>query len=130
MPHETLERFEAPEGLSEVTFATRVDVGCPYREEGRDEYEVTICYGPRALCAAAGSLEEFVKGYEHSTVSGEELATRIAERLGEALDPRHLRVELGLLNAPFELTACVERPNGTGDDREDATLRGRGRAPV
>jgi hypothetical protein len=47
LPHETLETFEAPEGLSEVTFATKVDEGCPYREEGRDEYEVTIGYGPR-----------------------------------------------------------------------------------
>jgi NADPH-dependent 7-cyano-7-deazaguanine reductase QueF len=129
LSYETLETFEAPEGLSEVTFATKVDVGCPYRERGRDEYEVTIGYGPRTLCAAAGSLEEFVKGYENATVSGEELAAQIGDRVGEELDPRFVRVELRLLNAPFELNARAERSHGTGEEREKATSRRLSRAP-
>jgi NADPH-dependent 7-cyano-7-deazaguanine reductase QueF len=82
------------------------------------------------LCAAAGSLDEHVGSYESAKVSGEELATRIAERLGAALDPRHLRIELRLINAPFGLTMCAERPNGTGDDRKDAARRGLSQAPA
>lgn len=71
-----LETFEAPEGLSEIKFATSVDVSCLYRD-GRDEYEVTVGYSPSELCATGGSLERLIEGYKHATISGEELAIKV-----------------------------------------------------
>lgn len=66
---EVLETFEAPGArLSEIKFATSVDVSCPYRD-GRDEYEVTIGYSPQGLCATGGSLEGLIEGYNHAIIS-------------------------------------------------------------
>lgn len=82
-------------------------MSCPYRDV-RDEYEVTIGYSPSGLCATGGSLEELIEDYKHATISGEELAVKVRDRLSEALHPRSLRVEVKLLNAPFELQARAE----------------------
>jgi NADPH-dependent 7-cyano-7-deazaguanine reductase QueF len=101
---ENLETFEAPEGLSEIKFTTTVDVSYPYRDE-RDGYEVAVGYSPQKLCAVSGSLEELIETYKHTIISGEELAVRVGERVSDAIDLHSLRVEVKLLNAPFELQA-------------------------
>ena len=82
-------------------------MSCPYRDS-RDEYEVAVGYSTHKLCAASGSLEELIEGYKHATISGEELAVRVRERVSDAIDPHSLRVDIRLLNAPFELRARAE----------------------
>ena len=43
-------------------------------------------------------------------VSGEELAAKVGDRVGEALDLRRVRVDAEQLDAPFELAAHPKRP--------------------
>ena len=45
-------------------------------------------------------------------VSGEELAAKVGDRVGEALGLRRVRVDFEQLDAPFELAAHPKRPGG------------------
>jgi hypothetical protein len=95
-------RFYKPKDLFNVLVEFPLEIGCPYREEARDKYRVTVGYCPSGQLLAAGHIKDLAEDVAVTLkrAAGEVLAARILEVLQEAIpgDPE-VRVTLNLENS-------------------------------
>lgn len=104
--------FQCPQGLRIVVDGV-VEAVCPFTG-APDYYDLEIEYSPRGMCIEAISLAEWLDTFKGTRISQEELASVIASRLKEIVDPEYVCVRLagshGRLNLSVEV--CLEGSGG------------------
>ncbi|MCX7986848.1 MAG: preQ(1) synthase [Bacteroidales bacterium] len=109
-PTKTLDTFLSPEGITHIRFESdELTSFCPVTGQP-DFSKVIIEYVPDKLCIESKSLKLYLWSFREEAIFAEGLASRIAEDIFAATNPRSVKVTIVQnVRGGIQLTAVAEK---------------------